>query len=119
LLPSLAVNELPATGAVSSKNIEKFDKAVGGFNKVNPGHGGVIWLYPTVDQLDEARHGREWLAERPEIEAIAKRHGFEIIDVATRLGWNASLYRDRVHPTAEGNKVLAEIISEDIRNLVH
>lgn len=34
----------------------------------------------------------------------------QLVELRSQPGWNASLYRDEIHPTAEGNQVLAGIL---------
>jgi hypothetical protein len=117
LLPKLrfsqtATYEVPTTGPATKENIDKFDAAIG-ILQHDLKKPGLIWLYPTVPQLEIAKGGGEWLSERHDIETIAERHGMKILDIATAPEWNSSLYRDDgVHPTVEGNRILAAILAK-------
>ena len=73
---------------------------------------GVLLLYPTAAQLAHARGGAEWLAERADLVRVANGHGVVVIDLAATHWWEHSHYRDGVHPTVEGNQVLARILVE-------
>jgi hypothetical protein len=112
----LHVSELPVTGQVNSVHLAKFDVELGSLvQKISQPHAGILWLYPKAAELTEARQGKEWLPERPEIEQLANKYGLTVIDVAAKPEWNRSLYRDDgVHPTVEGNRVLATILSSEI-----
>ncbi|MGD1037699.1 MAG: SGNH/GDSL hydrolase family protein [Roseiarcus sp.] len=107
---SFVVNELPVTGSAQDVNVAKFDAAVAEITR-GATRRGMIWLYPTAAQLEEARARKEWLPERPQIEKIANKYGLRIVDIASKPEWNAALYRDGgVHPSVEGNEVLGSIL---------
>ena len=115
-LPSFGQSELPVVGEASAENIQAFDTHLGSFAHANAKlHKGFIWLYPTSEQLTEARRSKEWLPERAQIERIAAKYGFRTIDLASYPEWNETLYRDGVHPTTEGNTILADILLREIR----
>lgn len=76
---------------------------------------GLVFLYPDQRQLAAARRGEAWLPERAEVTRIAMAHGLALIDIADDARWTESMYRDGVHPTKEGNGVLASILEEAIR----
>ena len=78
---------------------------------------GVIFLYPDLNQLEMARAGKEWLPDRAEVQRIAARRGVVLIDLAAMPQWKASLYKDGLHPTREGNVVMATILSNEIRRI--
>ncbi len=79
---------------------------------------GIIFLYPDRQQLQGARQGLEWFTERDRIERIAASHGLVLIDITSYPQWTDAMYRDQVHPTAEGNAVLAEILGQRLRQLL-
>ncbi|HUP07400.1 MAG TPA: hypothetical protein VMU47_09620, partial [Caldimonas sp.] len=74
-----------------------------------------VLLYPTSEDLAQARSGREWLHERAWLEGLAQRQALIVIDLAREPAWQAGLYRDGVHPTAAGNAILADILSASLR----
>jgi len=71
-------------------------------------HGRVIWvLYPKKEEIGAANPTFSEL--RKLIEGRA-----EIIDVSARPDWSSSNYRDDIHPSIEGNRVLSEILAQAI-----
>lgn len=76
---------------------------------------GIVFLYPDRQQLQGARQGLEWLTDRPQIERIAAAHHLVLIDVTRYPQWTDAMYRDQVHPTAQGNAVLANILTQALR----
>lgn len=76
---------------------------------------GIIFLYPDRQQLQGARQGLEWLADREKFVNIASAHGLVLIDITRYPQWTDAMYRDQVHPTAQGNAVLATILTQALR----
>lgn len=73
-----------------------------------------VW-YPDKLQLSDPGL-RKPIAE--EQLAILKQAGaLHIVSVSDDARWNLSLYKDGIHATAEGNKVLANIITEGLSRL--
>jgi len=64
---------------------------------------------------DEAKHGR-WWREVDEIRDEAELAGVRLISlmkkVRGRPGFERSLYRDGIHPTAAGNRLIAGAVVE-------
>ncbi len=116
---SSGARELPVTGSAQEVNIAKFDAAIADLtNGGARGRRGLIWFYPRVAELELAQAGKEWLPERRQIEKIANKHGLGVVDVASNIQWNKSLYRDDgVHPTVAGNDVLASILAVEFAKL--
>lgn len=116
LMSFLRSSELPATGEPDAENLLSFDRHVHALATATcRSRPGIIWLFPSAEQLAEARNYREWLPERSQISKIAAENGLRIVDISTYEEWDRSLYRaDGVHPTAEGNAVLASILSSEI-----
>lgn len=75
---------------------------------------GLIFLYPDQAQLEQARAGREWMDDRVLIEQLAARHGVVLLDVAQSPRWTGALYKDGVHPTVEGNRILAGLLADTL-----
>lgn len=94
----------------SAKNIVRFEAALRRLGAGERRHAGILVLYPSDQQVEAARRGEEWLPERETMEAVAQRHGLLVIDLTRYPEWTAELYRDAIHPTAQGNEVLARII---------
>lgn len=106
----------PATAAVRSDvewHYAELDQVLG---RLTAAAGrrppGMFFLYPDQAQLELARAGREWMDDRPRIEQLATRHGLVLLDVAQSSRWTSALYKDGVHPTAEGNRILADLLSD-------
>ena len=72
---------------------------------------GIIVFYPDRSELARARAGHEWLPDRSWVEGLASANRVRIIDLARDPRWIDSLYRDGVHPTSQGNAVIAAIIA--------
>lgn len=93
------------------ENLERFDRALSNLAAATGRRvPGVLLLYPTLEQLDTARRGQEWVAERADLEASAARHGIRIVDLTREPVWNRLDYRDTIHPTNDGNMALARIL---------
>ncbi len=114
-LPAYLVSELPATGDAEPANIMEFERRLQTLTiAIKKVRSGIIWLYPNSAQVGIAERGEEWLPERAKIEELAKSYGLRVVDVAARTEWSRTFYRDGVHPTVEGNKVLAGILASEI-----
>ena len=112
------MNELPPVGEVASDHQREFEAAVAELSRVSAAaHPGFIFLYPTKKELRTFKETGEWLPERAMIEKICERNGLGLVDVAKEGTWNESLYRDGVHPTVQGNIVLAKILSSAVAQL--
>jgi lysophospholipase L1-like esterase len=111
----MQLSELPATGDAEAANLEEFERQLKTLTMaIKQDHHGIIWLYPSSAQAEIAKRGKEWLPERPKVEKLAKSYGLRVVDVAANAEWTGTLYRDGVHPTIEGNKVLASILASEI-----
>jgi hypothetical protein len=106
---------LPPTGSPTLENVGHFEKQIVKLREATRrATPGVLLLYPSKAEYLKAREGGEWLSERPELETICKENGLIVVDLTRYPEWNQSLYRDGVHPTAEGNIVLSKILSNAI-----
>ena len=110
---SVNTNELPPTGSSTAQNQTDFETTISRLSGVTG--GGILFLYPTKNDYLSAKQGHEWLADRPELERIAQSNNLMIVDIARSDDWNAAMYRgDGVHPTAQGNAVLAHLLTTAI-----
>jgi hypothetical protein len=73
---------------------------------------GVIFLYPDQAQLELARAGGDWMDDRQRIEQLAARYGLMLLDVAQSPRWTSAMYKDGIHPTVEGNRILAGLLAD-------
>ena len=103
-----------ATAATVADNYRRFDAMLARLSRADQ-PAGIVLLYPDRNQLAGARLGLEWMPERPRIERMAHEHGLLVVDVSSQPEWTDALYRDDVHPTREGNVVLAGILVRAVR----
>ncbi|MDP8984915.1 MAG: hypothetical protein M3N97_07670 [Pseudomonadota bacterium] len=108
-------NELPPVGTLGDSNLAGFDAAIAQLSSHSRSPvAGVIFLYPTRAELLSSQKSVEWLPERAILTDMFKKYRVVVIDVAKQREWNASLYRDGVHPTIAGNEVLAKMLASAI-----
>ncbi|MBY6243400.1 WcaI family glycosyltransferase [Methylosinus sp. Sm6] len=115
LVPGTLASELPPRGNAENAHAADFDRMLHDLAaSTRSDRPGFIWLYPSQEQLRMARRGEEWLPERALIETMARRNGLRIVDVAAKIEWNESHYRDGLHPNVEGNRMLGSILAAEI-----
>lgn len=111
----LNMSELPPNGKLKEKNLQQFTDLISQLSAANGKKiPGIIFLYPGKDQYIGMQHGIDYVPDRLALEKLASTYQLKIVDVATYPEWNISLYREGTHPTVEGNKVLAKILSAAI-----
>ncbi|VFU07019.1 hypothetical protein [Methylocella tundrae] len=107
------VNEfgpLPVRGAVDPMQFQRFTNFVLNATKTS---SVLIFFYPTKQALADKE---SWARAIEPINAICKVFSLNCIDFAKERKWSPDLYRrDMVHPTQEGNKVIAEILASAIQ----
>jgi hypothetical protein len=108
--------ELPPQGGTSAANLAAFEAQLALMADGDGGQRqGILFLYPGKSELQQARAGREWLPERAQVEALSRRYSLQIIDVARDPRWSENLYREDWHPNVQGNVVLADILSDALK----
>jgi hypothetical protein len=108
-------NELPRSGELQDHYLKDFRASIALLrDSTKRVHPGMIFLYPTKKELLVAKQPGGWLQERAALDALCADYGLTLVDVAANPRWQPSLYRDGVHPTIEGNVVLAGILSAAI-----
>lgn len=119
VLPRLwpqALSELPPVDAAQSDHVQSVWDQLQGLTQRQHPVPGVFFLYPTLSQWQQAQLGQEWMSERPLIQSWATQMNWPVLDMARCRGWNATMYRpDGVHPTPEGNRVIASCLSHALR----
>jgi hypothetical protein len=75
---------------------------------------GLIFMYPSKEEYIGLRNGVEYVPDLKELERIASTYDLKIVDIAKRPEWSLDIYRDGVHPTLAGNKILAGILSSAV-----
>lgn len=120
LLVSLNMNELPPTGTVNGTYLARFRAAVAALSKAAKSkEHGLIFFYPKKAEYLSALQGRDWLPERLELERIAHEAGSRILDISRTKEWNETLYkRDGIHPTVQGNAVLAKVLAAAMKEAI-
>jgi hypothetical protein len=112
---NLNTNALPPQAAINSESLVNFEAKLAELSQATGRmHTGVLFLYPTQPQLRAARLGHEWLPEYPELERLSHKYGLKIINVSKYPEWTEAQHRDGVHPTVQGNAILAKILSAAI-----
>lgn len=71
----------------------------------------TVVLIPTRSELQAGRRPA-WAGQAV---AALRASNVDFIDVAADRRWIAAAYRDDMHPTAEGTKILADIIASGLR----
>lgn len=107
------MNELPPDGTATPENLAMVEGQIKLLSQKNGlRHPGILFLYPSRDQLALAKTGKEWLPERQAIERIAVKYRLLIVDLSQHEGWTPSLYREGVHPNESGNAFIARVLSD-------
>jgi hypothetical protein len=78
----------------------------------------VFIFYPDKDETEGIKNLSELESHATEIlkEATSANAKVDIFSVARDSRWKGNYYRDAIHPTVEGTRVLAEIISNPAQN---
>lgn len=105
LLPSREGEICPEQADDGTDIGEAFRRTLAGYRKPV-----VVVAYPKRDELQGGR-----LAAR--IERLRGAPRLRVVDLARHPRWTAALYKDEIHPTVDGYRVLAEIIAEHLRPL--
>jgi hypothetical protein len=108
------------TGTVNPEYLKDFKEAIATLGETaRSKEPGLLFLYPQKAEYVMASQGKEWLPERAELERIATRYNLHVVDISRAKEWNQTLYReDNVHPTVQGNVVLAKILSAAIKEAI-
>jgi len=115
-LAAVNMSELPPIGATNPVYLHQFAAEVETLSKTTKrATPGIILLYPVKADYIAFKQGIEWLPERAKIEKICADNHLVLVDVSRSPLWNENLYRGGTHPTAEGNAILARILSAAIR----
>lgn len=77
----------------------------------------IFWLYPTQAESKDVRLLSMQL-ERHAVEILGVMSGtaVEVLSLARHPNWRAVRYTDAIHPTAEGTRIMAEIMVSPDRN---
>ncbi|MGB6326488.1 MAG: hypothetical protein WBG11_12165 [Methylocella sp.] len=98
------------TGMPEEVQLRRFKELVASVAKE---HRIVIFLYPTLKNLQNKSTWLEVISPIKSLRRIAKA---KRVDIAQDSAWNARSYTsDGVHPTVEGNKILASIVANAMK----
>jgi hypothetical protein len=112
----LETSELPPQGVSNPDELKRFENSLARLSARSGGRG-ILFLYPRQTDYQAARVGQEWLPERSNIERLADKYRLRIMDLSKHPLWNERYYVDGVHPTVEGNVLLARILASEIESL--
>lgn len=100
---------LPPTGQFDETQLQRFKARVAGVAKE---HKLTIFLYPTAADL---RNRSKWLEATAPILELCKTTLAKCLDIAQEPPWTEKAYgSDGIHPTLEGNKILASILAKAV-----
>lgn len=108
LQPVNDAGALPPVGDPDPAQLEKFSQFIAMAAKTSR---VFIFLYPDEKSLSAKERWRQIAAP---IMDLCKAHQVTCIDIAQQPAWRANLYKEGIHPTIEGNKVLAQILADNI-----
>ena len=113
----LNMNELPPTGQMRQENLQAFEQQVRTLSEASHRNiPGLLFFYPGKAEYQDFKNGIDYVSDRKELMRIADRYNLKVVDVAMSPKWNLEQYREGTHPTATGNKVLAEILAPEIQD---
>jgi len=72
----------------------------------------IVW-YPNLDEL--TRHNAEVEGLAAWVRETATANDCAFVDLRSDVRWKASCYRDSIHPSVDGNAILARILQERAR----
>ncbi|MDP3293889.1 MAG: hypothetical protein Q8M37_03990 [Nevskia sp.] len=74
----------------------------------------IFIFYPDKDEAEGSKNLRGLEAHSSEIlaEGLVNNSNINIFSVARDPRWRSTFYRDKIHPTVDGTRVLAEIIAK-------
>ncbi|MGB6175345.1 MAG: SGNH/GDSL hydrolase family protein, partial [Methylocella sp.] len=97
-------------GMPEEAQLQRFKELVASVAKE---HKIVILLYPALKNL---RNKSAWLEVIGPIESLCRIAKAKCVDIAQEPAWTARAYTsDGVHPTVEGNKILASILANAMK----
>lgn len=109
------MDELPPTGESRSAMTQQFEAQLAQLaTKTGASTPGILFIYPAKAEYEMATQHREWLSERPLLTALAAKYKLAVADLSANPAWNKTMYRDDVHPTEQGNVVIADMLSTAI-----
>ena len=99
-----SANRTDTSDSIADSTLSSLSKKVAELNDKKI----LFILYPSKSQLkvenDLYIHVKEALEET--VQSCCA-----ILDLSSKKDWNSNIYRDSIHPSAEGNKILASIIA--------
>ena len=121
VLPALHITQDPEFISVKEENADIFDATIPVFKsrlsslrKTSPILKLLVVLYPDSYEFKHPG-GTSTLLVASALRKALPREGASLCEVAGDSRWHSSYYRDFIHPTAEGNHVLATIIATNLK----
>ncbi len=100
---------LPSLGAIDPAQLQRFKNFVSNAAKTSK---VIIFFYPSKTNLTD---GKIWDDAIEPIVALCKSLSLACVDFSKEKDWSPELYReDKVHPTIDGNKIIAKILAKEI-----
>ena len=126
-----AVNSSPnAVIIMLGTNDSKTSNWKGGDNKFTSDYEELIQVFHSLPSqpriwlgLNPPAFGNEWTISpavikeeiHPKVKIIARKYSFKLIDYYRLFGEREALFQDGVHPTAEGNQIIAAELAKTLR----
>ncbi len=100
---------LPPTGTFDEAQLQRFKTLVANVAKA---HKVLIFMYPLAKDL---QNKSAWLDATAPILELCKATMAKCLDIAQEPAWNEKAYgSDGLHPTVNGNKILASVLANAI-----
>ena len=100
---------LPPTGTFDEAQLQRFKTLVANVAKA---HKVLIFMYPVAKDL---QNKSAWLDATAPILELCKATMAKCLDIAQEPAWNEKAYgSDGLHPTVNGNKILASVLANAI-----
>ncbi len=77
----------------------------------------IVVLYPSRDQTSGEKHAMQNYRAFRESLSGAIAHRAHLVEVLNDESWSVEWYRDGMHPTAQGCRILAEIIRDHLERI--
>lgn len=75
----------------------------------------IIVLYPDVNEVKKSKiEGYQKLINA--LQPMCHEKYVQCIDLIKKPQWNEHLYRDGIHPSVEGNRIIAQVLSEYVQH---
>ncbi len=120
ILPRLGLTRDPAFLAPAEhvpleSQLPTFEKYIGWLKAAHPRLQVLFVLYPSADEFANPGYAPAQTIAA-DLRRIASGAGFGFLQVAKEGRWREDYYRDPIHPTPEGNGVLAAMLKDRLES---